>query len=52
MIGAAVVVDVRSLIETVEKGKETYLTQSPVFTTEFLKSWELENGEFCPNVII
>ena len=52
MIGAAVVVDVRSLIETVEKGEETNLAQSPVITAEFLKSWELENGEFCSNDIV
>ena len=52
MIGAAVVVDVRSLIETVEKGKETNLTRSPVITAKFLECWELENGEFCSNDIV
>ena len=52
MIGAAVVVDVRSLIEATEKGKETNLVRSPVITTEFLEDWEVENGKFCPNEIV
>ena len=52
MIGAAVVVDVRSLIEAAERGEETNLAQSPIITTEFLEDWEVENGKFCPNEIV
>ncbi|MDG2407367.1 MAG: cyclase family protein [Paracoccaceae bacterium] len=52
MIGAAVIVDVRSLIGTVEKGKDTNLARSPIITADLLKSWEVDNGRFNPKEIV
>lgn len=52
MIGAAVVVDVRPLIDTVPKGKTTNLERSPIIDRAFLEKWEDENGKFSPGEIV
>ncbi len=52
MIGAAVVVDVRALIDTVPKGVNTHLSQSPVITRAFLETWEEQNGAFEEGEIV
>lgn len=46
MIGEAVVVDVRSLINGFPKGVKTNLRESP-FTLAFLEKWEVEKGVSC-----
>jgi len=52
MIGAAVVVDVRPLINTVPKGANTHLAESPVITRAFLENWEAQNGRFQKGEIV
>lgn len=52
MIGAAVVVDCRPLIDTVAKGTKTNLAKSPVITRDYLESWEAENGQFAAGDIV
>jgi kynurenine formamidase len=52
MIGAAVVVDCRPLIDTVAKGTTTNLVESPVITQEYLESWEADNGRFADGDIV
>jgi kynurenine formamidase len=52
MIGEAVVVDVRSLIDGYPKGEKTHLRESPIITREFLEKWENVNGRFSAGEII
>jgi kynurenine formamidase len=46
MIGEAVVVDVRSLIDGFPRGEKTNLRESPVISRAFLENWEAQNGRF------
>lgn len=52
MIGPAVVVDVRPLIDTAPKGQKTRLAQSPVIDRAFLEAWEEKNGRFAAGDIV
>lgn len=52
MIGAAVVVDCRPLIDTVPKGTTTNLERSPLIDRAYLEKWEGENGQFAPGDIV
>ncbi|UNK40005.1 cyclase family protein (plasmid) [Shinella sp. H4-D48] len=52
LIGPAVVVDVRSLVEAAPKGTHTHLAESPWISREFLEEWEERNGGFQPGEIV
>jgi kynurenine formamidase len=52
MIGEAVVVDVRSLIDGFPRGEKTNLRESPVISTAFLENWEAQNGRFSVGNIV
>lgn len=52
MIGEAVVVDVRPLIDGFPTGERTNLRQSPVINRAFLEAWEEKNGKFAPGEIV
>jgi kynurenine formamidase len=52
LIGPAVVVDVRPLVETAPKGARTHLAESPWITRAFLEAWEAEHGVFQPGEIV
>lgn len=52
MMGPAVVVDCRKLIDGFPKGEKTRLKESPVISRGFLEKWEEENGEFQAGDIV
>jgi kynurenine formamidase len=52
LMGAAVVVDVRSLIAGQPRGEKTHLRESPVITKTYLEAWEVANGHFQPGEIV
>ena len=52
MIGPAVVVDCRPLIDTVPKGTTTHLAESPVISRDYLERWEADNGRFADGDIV
>jgi kynurenine formamidase len=52
LMGPAVVVDVRPLVEAAPKGEKTHLLESPMITRTFLEGWETENGRFAPGEIV
>lgn len=52
LIGPAVVVDVRPLVEAAPKGSKTHLAASPWITPEFLEAWEAANGTFQAGEIV
>ena len=52
MIGEAVVVDVRPLIDGFPRGEKTNLRESPVITRAFLENWEAQNGRFSDGNIV
>src|ERR1700722_14541323 len=52
IIGEAVVVDVRSLIDGFPRGEKTNLRQSPVINRAFLEAWEEKNGKFALGEIV
>jgi kynurenine formamidase len=52
LIGPAVVVDVRGLVDTAPKGTKTILAESPMITKAFLEAWERENGSFSAGEIV
>lgn len=52
LIGPAVVVDVRPLVEAAPKGTHTHLAESPWISCEFLEEWEKQNGDFQPGEIV
>jgi kynurenine formamidase len=52
LIGPAVVVDVRSLVEAAPKGTHTHLAESPWISREFLEEWEERHGGFQPGEIV
>ena len=52
LMGPAVVVDVRPLVEAAEKGTATHLRESPMITKRFLEDWEKEHGAFQPGEIV
>ena len=52
LIGAAVVVDCRPLIDTVARGTTTNLVESPVITRDYLESWEADNGRFAAGDVV
>lgn len=52
LMGPAVVVDVRELIDSAPRGERTHLAQSPVITRAFLESWEHKNGKFARDEIV
>jgi kynurenine formamidase len=52
LIGPAVIVDVRPLVEAAAKGTKTHLAQSPWITRSYLENWEKQNGLFEPGEIV
>jgi kynurenine formamidase len=52
LIGPAVVVDVRPLVEAAPKGDKTHLAESPWITRAYLEAWERENGQFEADEIV
>jgi kynurenine formamidase len=52
LIGPAVVVDVRPLVESAPKGSKTHLAESPWITRAYLEKWESENGRFDAGEIV
>jgi kynurenine formamidase len=52
LIGPAVVVDVRPLVEAAPKGEKTHLRESPWITKAFLETWEKEYGAFTEGEIV
>lgn len=52
MIGPAVVVDVRDLIESAPRGEKTHLAESPWITREYLENWERKFGQFQADEVV
>jgi hypothetical protein len=52
MIGEAVVVDVRSLIDGFLGGEKTNPRESLVISRAFLENWEAQNGRFSDGNIV
>jgi kynurenine formamidase len=52
LIGPAVVVDVRGLVDAAPKGTKTILADSPIITKAFLEAWEQQNGSFSAGEIV
>ncbi len=52
LIGPAVIVDVRPLVEAAPKGTKTHLAESPWITRDFLEKWEAEHGAFQAGEIV
>jgi kynurenine formamidase len=52
MIGPAVVVDVRPLIQNYPRGTNTHLRESPVISRQYLEEWEIEHGNFEAGEIV
>jgi isatin hydrolase len=52
LIGPAVIVDVRPLVEATPKGTKTHLAESPWITRSYLENWEKQNGLFQPGEIV
>nr|WP_170949197.1 cyclase family protein [Rhodococcus sp. 06-621-2] len=52
MLGAAVVVDARRLMEGQPRGEVYQYAESAVITREFLEEWEEENGRIEPGSIV
>ena len=52
MIGPAVVVDVRPLIQNYPRGINTHLRESPVISRQYLEEWEIKHGNFEAGEIV
>ncbi|HTF71974.1 MAG TPA: cyclase family protein [Edaphobacter sp.] len=52
LVGPAVVVDVRPLVEASPKGTKTHLAESPWITRPYLEDWEQQNGKFSAGEIV
>ncbi|MBB3394260.1 cyclase family protein [Rhizobium sp. BK060] len=52
LIGEAIVVDCRPLIDGYPKGETTNLRESPIIERSYLEKWERENGAFAEGQIV